>query len=383
MSPSNFESKLPAVGTTIFTVMSQMAAAHNAINLSQGFPDFEIDPKLSELVDFYMRDGKNQYAPMAGLSVLRERIADKINKSYGCKVSADDNVTITAGATEALYAAITALVRPGDEVIVLEPAYDSYVPAIELNGAKPVFVQLNSSDFSIDWNAVETAITAKTRMLIVNSPHNPSGAIIGAQDLTELGRLAKKHNLIVLSDEVYEHIIFDQSDHQSALRNSDLFSCCVAVFSFGKTFHATGWKVGYCVAPDWITKEIRKVHQYLTFSVNTPTQYALADYLAEEAHYLDLGTFYQEKRDLFLDLTKKSRLEPIESKGTYFQLMSYKSVSDKLEVEMAELLAKEHGLASIPISVFYSENIENQVLRFCFAKNNDTLKKAAEILCKI
>ncbi len=374
------ESRLPDVGTTIFTVMSKMAVDYNAINLSQGFPDFKVDEKTIELVNRFMREGHNQYAPMPGMPVLRNSIAEMIFKSYARTVNPETEITITAGATEALYAAITALVNPGDEVIVFDPAYDSYNPAIRLNGGIPVHINLKYPDFSVDWNEVEDRITPRTRILIINTPHNPSGAVLSQNDLNILDELAEKHNLFVLSDEVYERIIFDGIRHESVLHYPRLTQRSVAVFSFGKTFHATGWKTGYAIAPEYLMTEIRKTHQFITFAVNTPVQLALSEYLKTPQHYLDLGEFYQRKRDYFLNGIKGSSLKPIGCSGSYFQSLSYEGVSNLPDMEMAAQLARTNKLASIPVSVFYKDRTDNKLLRFCFAKSEATLDKAIEIL---
>jgi len=376
-------SKLPHTGTTIFTVMSQMAQEYNAINLSQGFPDFDVSGELIDLVLKNMKLGNNQYAPMPGVPLLRERISQKISDSYDVKYSPDSEITITGGATEALYSAITALVHPGDEVIIFEPAYDSYEPVILLNGGIPKRIKLEFPDYSIPWEQLEAALSDKTKLVIINSPHNPTGSVLSSQDMERLAEIIKQSGCYLLSDEVYEHIIFDEQVHQSALKFSEIKHKTIAVFSFGKTFHATGWKVGYMVADQVITAELRKVHQFLNFSVNTPIQCALAEYLRNTENYSSVAPFYEQKRNLFLDLIKPSRFEPLLSSGTYFQLLSYKSISDEGDFEIAERLTKEVGIASIPISVFYHDNLDNHILRFCFAKNDDTLKKAAKIICKI
>ncbi len=379
---SKIHSKLPDVGTSIFAVMSKMAAEHKAINLSQGFPDFPVSSELIALVNEAMQNDFNQYAPMPGLPLLREAIADLLTTNYKYKANAENEITITAGATEALFASLMALVRQGDEVILFDPAYDSYDPAIRLSGGVPVHLKLNLN-FGINWNEVADAITEKTKVIMINSPHNPSGAILRAEDLKQLEVLVLKHNLTVLSDEVYEWIIFDNEVHESVLKSEALRERSIAVFSFGKTFHATGWKAGYTVAPEHISKEIRKVHQFLTFSVNTPTQWALAKYLTKPANYNYLPAFYQQKRDYFIDKLKSSRFEVLPCKGTYFQLLSYNNISEKTDKQMAEWLTIEKGVASIPISVFYDDKTDNKILRFCFAKSEETLDKAAELLCKI
>lgn len=374
------QSRLPDVGTTIFAVMSKMALENQAINLSQGFPDFQVSEQLIDLIYQHMKAGRNQYAPMPGTSELLEAIASVVKATYGREVDAMKEVTITAGGTEAIYAAISGLVKDGDEVIKFDPSYDCYDPAIRLNGGIPVTIDLRPPEFAIDWNLVEKKITSKTRMIIVNTPHNPSGAVLSEADMKTLEALAEKHDLIVLSDEVYERIIFDGRIHQSVLRFPALVARSIAVYSFGKTFHATGWKVGYAIAPEAITREIRKAHQFITFSVNTPVQYALADYMKEPSHYLQLSDFYQEKRDMFLNLIEKSSFKPLPCYGSYFQLLSYEKISDKSDMEMAQWLTVEHKLASIPISVFYKDKTDNRILRFCFAKGDQTLQAAADIL---
>lgn len=377
------QSRLPDVGTSIFTVMTKMALEHGAINLSQGFPDFQIDEKIIQLVHKYMMEGNNQYAPMPGTPSLRNVIAEVIRSTYGSEVDAEASITITAGATEGIFSAIAAFISAGDEVIVFDPAYDSYGPSIRLNGGVPVPVNLRFPDFSIDWDQVRSSITSKTRMIMINTPHNPSGTILKASDLKELEAIAEKHDLLVISDEVYERLIFDQCIHESVLKYPALAQRSMAVFSFGKTFHATGWKVGYVVAPEYLTKEIRKAHQFITFSVNTPVQLALAEYMQQPENYTTLGDFYQRKRDFFLDQIKGSSFEPLGSRGSYFQLLGYRSISNKPDVEMAEMLTQKHKVASIPVSVFYTDRTDNLILRFCFAKKEETLEHAASILRKL
>lgn len=375
-------SRLPDIGTSIFTIMSRMAGEYGAINLSQGFPDFQVDKKLIDLVYQFMQAGHNQYAPMPGVPALRQTIAEVLQTTYGRSFNPETDITITAGGTQALFSAIAAFVQPGDQVIVFDPSYDSYNPAIRLNGGIPVHLNLRYPDFSIDWEKVKQHITPHTRMIMINTPHNPSGAVLSAHDLKQLEQLAEKHNLLVLSDEVYERIIFDGIRHESVLHYPQLAGRSIAVFSFGKTFHATGWKVGYTVAPEPLTREIRKAHQFITFAVNTPVQMALAEYMKNPAHYLHLGKFYQQKRDYFLNGLKGSSWQPVTCHGSYFQTLSYASISDKSDVAMAEELTKKHKVASIPVSVFYRDKTDNKLLRFCFAKNEDTLDKALEILSK-
>ena len=381
--PNPISSKLPSAGTTIFTIMSKLASDCNAINLSQGFPDFNCDDKLIALVNKYMKEGKNQYAPMAGLMSLREIISEKIESLHQTKYNAETEITVTAGGTQAIYTAISAIVREGDEVIIFEPAYDCYQPAIEMNGGTTIYMQLKAPSYSIDWNQVKRVITHRTRMIIINTPHNPTGSIMTKDDMLMLEKITKNTNIVILSDEVYEHIIFDNQQHQSVSRFPVLAERSFIVSSFGKTFHTTGWKTGYCVAPKNLMAEFRKVHQFLVFCVNSPIQYALADYLKDKNNYTGLNTFYQDKRDCFVSLIKSSRFEIIPCGGTYFQLLSYKKMSIEKDTDYAIRLTKEFGIASVPISVFYHETTDNNVLRFCFAKKEETLEKAAAILNKI
>lgn len=378
----SIQSRLPEVGTTIFTIMSKMALEHGAINLSQGFPDFPVDPKIIDLIYSRMREGFNQYAPMPGAPALRNVIAEVVSKTYSRKTDPETEITVTAGGTEALFSVIAALVHAGDEVIVFDPAYDSYNPAIRLNGGVPVHINLKYPDFSIDWDEVKAKITPRTRMIMINTPHNPSGAVLAEHDLKTLQSLAVQHDLLVLSDEVYERIIFDGIKHQSVLHYPELAERSIAVFSFGKTFHATGWKVGYAVAPATLTTEIRKAHQFVTFSVNTPVQLALAEYMTVPDHYLNLGSFYQQKRDYFLNGIKGSSFEPMGCHGSYFQSLSYKSISGLPDMQMAEELTKKHKIASVPVSAFYQDKTDNKLLRFCFAKQEKTLDQAIDILRK-
>lgn len=363
--------------------MSRMALEQGAINLSQGFPDFPVSQELIELIYKNMKAGHNQYAPMPGTPALRKAIAEVVVKTYSRPTDFETEITVTAGGTEALFSTISALVRQGDEVIVFDPAYDSYDPAIRLNGGEPVHIKLSPPHFSIDWQEVRARITPLTKMIMINTPHNPTGAVLEETDLKALEKLALEFGLIVLSDEVYERIIFDRKEHQSVLKYPALSSQSVAVFSFGKTFHATGWKVGYTVASEMLTKEIRKAHQFITFSVNTPVQLALAEYLQNPDNYLHLGTFYQQKRDFFLDQIKGSSLKPLPCYGSYFQLLSYDSVSELKEVEMAEWMTNEKKLAPIPVSAFYRDKADHKLLRFCFAKGEETLEKAGAILRKL
>jgi len=379
----NLSSRLPEVGTSIFSVMSKMALEHGAINLSQGFPDFPVSEKLIDLIHAQMKAGHNQYAPMPGVPLLRKAISEVVFKTYQREINFETDVTVTAGGTEAIFAAIAGLIRQDDEVILFDPSYDSYDPAIRLNGGVPVHINLVPPDFSIDWVAVKKKINSRTRMIMVNTPHNPAGSVLSHSDLTKLESLAEENDLIVLSDEVYERIIFENKSHESVLKYPLLAKRSIAVFSFGKTFHATGWKVGYTVAPENLTREIRKAHQFITFSVNTPVQLALAEFLSDPENYLHLGKFYQQKRDFFLDQIKGSSLKPLPCYGSYFQLLSYDRIFKKSDTEMAEWMTKEMKLAPIPVSAFYKDQSDHKLLRFCFAKSEDTLGKAGEILRKI
>ncbi|MCH2099340.1 MAG: pyridoxal phosphate-dependent aminotransferase [Pseudomonadales bacterium] len=378
------ETKLPKVGTTIFSVMSALAQTHGALNLSQGFPDFDGPEALLDRVAFHLRDGRNQYPPMTGVPTLRAAIADKVRDLYGRAVDETDEVTVTSGATEALFCAIHAVVRPGDEVIVFDPAYDSYEPAVELAGGRCVHLQLRAPDFAVDWDAVRDSITPRTRMIIVNSPHNPTGSVFTSADLDALEALVEGTGIYLLADEVYEHIVFDGAAHQSLLLRDALAARAFVVSSFGKTYHVTGWKVGYCVAPPALSAEFRKVHQYVTFTTITPVQLALADFLAAHPeHHLQLPAFYQAKRDLLIELLAPSRLRLTPSSGTYFQLADYSAISDEVDVDFVRRLTVEHGVAAIPVSVFYDTPPQDRVLRLCFAKDDDTLRAAAERLCAI
>ncbi len=381
--PNLINSKLPNVGTTIFTIMSKLAADFNAINLSQGFPDFACNEEMLALVNKYMKAGNNQYAPMAGLIGLREILAEKTEQLYGAKYNPDTEITITAGATQAIYTAISAIVREDDEVIIFEPAYDCYQPAIEMNGGKTIYMQLQAPDYTIDWEKVKKMINHRTKMIIINTPQNPSGSVMSVADMVMLEKITKGTDIIIVSDEVYEHIIFDNQKHQSVARFPILAERSFIISSFGKTFHTTGWKIGYCVAPENLMAEFRKVHQFLVFSCNTPIQWALSEFLKQKEQYLELGNFYQKKRDHFNGLIKNSKFDLIPSAGTYFQLLSYKNLSNEKDTDYAIRLTKEYGIASIPMSVFYHEQEDNQVLRFCFAKKEETLEKAAEILNKV
>lgn len=379
MTPA-IHSKLPNVGTTIFTVMSGLATQHKAINLGQGFPDYPMDEALTGLVNKAMKDGFNQYAPMPGYLPLREAIAEKVQKLYGTSIHPDENITITPGGTYAIYSAVTAVIQPGDEVIVFEPAYDSYIPNIELNGGKVIRLQLRYPDYSIDWNAVRQAVNDKTRMIFLNTPHNPTGAVLNATDIEELRSVVANTNIIILSDEVYEHLIFDGKRHESILRYPDLLGRAFVCFSFGKVYDCTGWKMGYCICPAGFTKEFRKVHQYNCFSVNSPMQVALAEHLKNEKAYLELGGILQQKRDYFRSLMAATAFKVIPSFGSYFELYSYAGITNESEKDLAIRLVKECGVATIPTSAFYQDGNDNQVLRFCFAKKKETVDEAVERL---
>ncbi|MCF8423947.1 MAG: aminotransferase class I/II-fold pyridoxal phosphate-dependent enzyme [Bacteroidia bacterium] len=376
-------SKLPAIGTTIFTIMSGLAKEYNAINLSQGFPDFGCDSKLLDFAQKHMSDGFNQYAPMTGAQPLREVISELLHNCYGAIYHPETEITITAGATQAIYTSIAAFINKGDEVIVFEPAYDCYIPAIEVHGGVVKPIALEYPNFTINWEIVKKTITDNTRMIIINSPHNPSGTTLLESDVLELQKLVIGKNIIVISDEVYEHMCFDGKEHQSVARFKTLAAQSIIVSSFGKTVHATGWKIGYVAAPKELMIEFRKVHQFLVFCVNHPFQLALADYLKDSTTYLELHKFYQAKRDYFRKLISTSRFTIESCTGTYFQLLNYKAITDEIDTDFAIRLTKEKGLASIPLSVFYTKNNQQQLLRFCFAKKEETLEKAAEILCKL
>lgn len=376
-------SRLPHVGTTIFTVMSALAAEKNAVNLGQGFPDFDCDPKIVDAVTRAMQGGLNQYPPMAGVPKLRQAIADKIGKLYGRAYDADSEITVTAGATQALLTAILCAVHPGDEVIVLEPCYDSYLPAIELAGGKPVPVTLDAPHFRIPFDRLAAAITPRTRMILINTPHNPTGTIWREEDMRQLAELLAGTDILLLSDEVYEHMVYDGQSHQSVARHPELARRSFVVSSFGKTYHVTGWKVGYVAAPAALMAEFRKVHQFNVFTVNTPVQHGLADYMADPAPYLELPAFYQAKRDYFRAGLADTRFRLLPSDGTYFQCVDYSAVSDMSEADFAMWLTREIGVAAIPVSAFYSQPRESGVVRFCFAKREETLALALERLRKL
>lgn len=375
--------KLPGIPTSIFAVMTQLATQHKAVNMAQGFPDFPVSPELIGLVNKYMQKGKNQYAPMPGVPELRRAIVDKVKAAYEVEYDWENEVTITAGATQAIFTAITAFVRDGDQVIVMEPAYDSYAPAVRLCGGTVRYVRMQHPSYSIDWDEVQRHITRDTRMIIVNSPHNPTGTVFTMEDMLRLQRIVSGTDILVISDEVYEHLIYDGLSHESACQYPELARHSLIMGSFGKTFHATGWKTGYCLAPEELMYRFRMVHQFVVFCSNTAVQYAIAEYLEDEKHYLGLPDFYQAKRDLFLDLISESRFKAVPASGTYFQLLDYSAISEEPEEEFARWLTREHGIAAIPTSAFYQRPTDNQVLRFCFAKTEETLKKAADILCRI
>jgi len=378
-----FNSKLPSIEMTIFTIMSKLAKDNNAVNLSQGFPDFDTDPKLIELVSRAMKNGFNQYSPMQGIMELRERIAEKFDALYNSTYNPDTEITITAGATQAIFTIISTFVNADDEVIIFKPAYDCYEPAIELHKGKSICVQLEAPHFKVDWQKVKALISNKTKMIIINTPHNPCGTVWSKEDMLALESLVRNTNIIVLSDEVYEHIIFDGKQHQSVCLFPNLKERSFITASFGKTFHNTGWKMGYCTAPAELMHEFRKTHQFNVFCANHPIQIALAEYLRAPQHYLDLSSFYQNKRDFFLKAIESSRFKFIPSSGTYFQLLDYSKITEEGDVEFAIRLAKESKIASIPISVFNVDKLDTKTLRFCFAKKNETLEKAAAILNQI
>lgn len=382
-------SKLPGVETTIFTVMSELARREGALNLSQGFPDFDGPRYLLERVQHYLTHGHNQYAPMMGVPALREAVADKVADLYGCRVDPDTEVTVTSGATEALFCAIAAVVRPDDEVIVFDPAYDSYEPAVTLQGGVTRHVPMHPPEYRPDWNRVAELINDRTRLIITNTPHNPTGTVWDDSDIEALRRVlgdadAAGHEIYLLADEVYEHIIFDGRPQESLCRYPDLFARSFVVSSFGKTYHTTGWKIGYCVAPQALSAELRRIHQYVTFTSNTPVQLGLADFLrAHPEHHRNLGAFYQRKRDLFCELLGASRFQVVPSAGTYFQLVDYAGIFEEADVSLARRLTAEAKLATIPVSVFYQIDPGHTVLRLCFAKDDETLRRGAEILCSL
>jgi methionine aminotransferase len=376
-------SKLPDIGISIFSVMTRLAQEHGAINLSQGFPDFDCDPALVDAVSKAMRDGHNQYAPMPGVLALREAIAAKVQYCYGAAIDAVSEVLVTSGATAGLYATLTALVRPGDEVLLFEPCYDSYVPVIRLSGGTPVFVSLRYPDYSVDWDEVRRKVTSRTRVILVNTPHNPTGMTWTPGDMHMLQGLVDGTNIVLVGDEVYEHIVFDGRRHESLLRHPELRTRAVVISSFGKTYHTTGWKVGYCVAPQPLLAEVTRVHQFVTFTVHTPSQVAIAEFVRRDPGASTLAPFYQEKRDRFLQLVAGSRFKPLTCGGTYFQLLDYSSITRDQDVDVARRLTLEHGVASIPVSAFLYQDAGGPVLRFCFAKKPETLSAAAERLVRV
>lgn len=380
---AEIHSKLPGVGTSIFSVMSKLAVEQNAVNLSQGYPDFPTSPKLIELVTEAMKNGFNQYAPMPGIYSLREVISHKLSALYGASYDPDKEITITSGATQAIFTAISSVIGAGDEVIIFAPSYDSYAPTIRANGGIPVEIELTPPKYGVDWNAVRNAVNAKTKMILINTPHNPTGTMLSPQDMYELEKLVQNSSIIILSDEVYEHMVFDGFEHQSVARFPGLADRSFLVASFGKTFHNTGWKMGYCAGPTELMKEFRKIHQFNVFSVNHPIQRALAKFLADSANYDYLPKFFEEKRNLFLEAIQESRFTVIPSKGTYFQLLGYEAISSETDTDLAKRLTIEHKLASIPVSAFYENHTDHKVLRFCFAKRDETLLKGAEILNKL
>jgi methionine aminotransferase len=378
------DTKLPKVGTTIFTVMSQLAVEHKAVNLGQGFPDFEPPQGLRDALARAMNDGRNQYAPMHGTAALREQIAIKTERMYGHRPDVDAEITVTSGATEALFAAIAAVVRAGEEVIVFDPAYDSYEPAIELQGARAVHIPLIAPSFAVDWQRVRDAVTPRTRMILINSPHNPSGAVLSAADLEELAAIVRDTGIVVLADEVYEHIVYDGRQHESVLRHPELAARSIVVSSFGKTYHCTGWKLGYAVAPRALSAEFRKVHQYLTFCSFHPEQVAFAEFLASDPqHYLGLPAFYQAKRDRFRALLAPSRLRLLDVAGGFFQLVDYSAIRDEDDLAFSRWLVAEGGVAAIPLTPFYEAAPGTRLLRLCFAKSDATMEAAAERLCRL
>ncbi|MCO7253421.1 pyridoxal phosphate-dependent aminotransferase [Dickeya oryzae] len=382
-TPVRFSSKLPDVGTTIFTVIGQLSSQHNAINLSQGAPSFPCSPELIAGVTRAMTAGHNQYASMSGLVSLKEVVAEKVRRLYGQHYDAGQEVTITASASEGLYSAISALVHPGDEVIYFEPSFDSYAPIVRLQGATPVALKLALPGFSINWDEVQATITSRTRMIIINSPHNPSGQVLSADDLAQLARLTRNTDIVILSDEVYEHVVFDGQQHHSMATHSELAARSVIVSSFGKTFHVTGWRVGYCLAPAALMDEILKIHQFMMFSADTPMQYAFAEYMADPATYLSLGQFYQQKRDLLTQALQDCPFELLPSAGSFFMLASFAHFSDESDSDIVKRLIVEHGVATIPLSAFYTDGTDNKLIRLSFSKDDATLLAGAKALCQV
>lgn len=379
----NIKSKLSKAETNIFSYMSSLASKHKAVNLGQGFPDFECSSKLKDLSSKYLNEGKNQYAPMPGVPQLRETVAEKLNQCYGRSVDPNTEICITAGATQAIFTTIQAFVHAGDEVIILEPSYDCYKPAVQIAGGTPVSYQMDYPDYQIDWNRIASLINTRTRMIVINTPHNPTGTLLSSEDLGTLQQIVSEKNIIVLSDEVYEHLIFDERQHESVLRYPQLFEQSVAIFSLGKTLHTTGWKMGYIVGPEKLIAGFKEVHQWNVFSVNSFLQFAVSDYLTDPKNYLDLPLFFQQKRDYLTELLKGLPLHPRMAEGTYFQLYDYSEVSELADVEFAEYLTREIGVATIPISPFYSVPVSAKVVRLCFAKEDETLELAAERLTRL
>ena len=377
------DSKLPHTGSTIFAVMSALANEHKAVNLGQGFPDFAMSEELVSLVNEAMKKGFNQYAPMPGLFALRETLAKKVFSLYNNPINPDTEITITPGATYAIYTVLTTLLRPGDEAIVFEPAYDSYIPGIEANGATAITIPLTYPDYSIDWKLVKQHINPKTKLIIINTPQNPTGAVLTKEDLIQLEKIVADTNVFIISDEVYEHIIFDNLTHESVLKYPELFKRSFVCFSFGKTYHCTGWKLGYCIAPAAVTKEYRKIHQFNAFTCFTPAQVALAEYVKKKEEYLSLPAFYETKRNYFLQLMQQTKFEMLKCSGSYFVCASYKNISNENEIDFAVRITKEYGVATIPLSSFYKKGTDNKVVRFCFGKKNETLEAAVEKLLKI
>ena len=379
----NLTSKLPELGVTIFAVMTQLANKHGAINLSQGFPDFDTHPELISLVEKYMRAGHNQYAPMPGVMDLRDAIADKVYDMYGTRYDPATEITVTSGATEAVFAAISAVVQKDDEVIIFEPAYDAYDPIVRLNGGKPVYIQLKHPEYNVDWGEVKRTVSSKTRLIILNYPHNPTGAVLTKQDIQSLVDIVGDTDTLIVSDEAYEHIIFDGLQHESLSRFPQLIQRSFVICSFGKTYHTTGWKIGYCLASAPLSSELQKIHQFLTFASNTPIQYAYAEFMRKKELVLELPGFYQRKRDRFLNLLRESRFNALPCKGTYYQMLDYSRISNEPDLTFAERLITEYGVAAIPPSALYHQRQDHRVLRFCFAKKDETLVKAAEKLCRV
>lgn len=376
----NIDSKLPEISTSIFATMSKMANDFNAINLSQGFPDFNCSDELIELVNHFMKKGFNQYAPMPGAIELRDEISKKVNRNYLKHYKPDTEITITAGATQALFTAFSTIINPGDEVVIFEPAYDSYIPAIKVNGGIPIPIKLNENDFSIPWNVVEKAINDKTKCIVVNSPHNPTGAILQESDIKQLEKIVRGKNIFIISDEVYEHIVYDNQKHFSFASSDELSKRAFVISSFGKTFHTTGWKIGYCCAPEYLMNEFRKIHQFIVFAVNTPIQLAISEFMKNESNIYSLNKFYQDKRDLFRNLLKDSNFILRDCNGTYFQLLDYSKISTKSDFDFSEYLTKEVGVAVIPLSPFYSKTYSDKLVRVCFAKQSNVIETAAKKL---